>query len=305
MVSGFSKIKFGFAALLLTMSLCVSLPGHFAASETDPEQTTGTQPVPADQQGVSGTTDTGQPETEAPIKRRKNGKYNKWVSKNGYRFYYNEYGKKARGLTKIKDKKYLFDKRGRQQHGWQKVDNAYYYFYLTPGKKGCMARSTTINGITLKKNGKAKVDSGSQKMYCLLKCSSIVEQITKPGWSKGDKMRAAWRYMQSHYGYWGVIWYNYSNWAVYYAYQFFTKGGGSCEGLGCAWAFLANACGANSCVCVASGSGSGKLEDGHGWAEIDGLFYDPARARYESWKSSFYGLGSLYPNSSWYHRYRV
>ena len=171
MFSDFFRGKSGFAAALLTLCLCIGFQGCFAASETQPEQqgssstvNTGTEGSSSAAQGgsesVSGT-DTGTgtqnetPETETAVKRRKNGKYNKWEKKNGYRFYYNDRGRKARGLTKIKGKKYLFDKRGRQQHGWQKVNNAYYYFYLTPGKKGYMASNTTINGISLKKNGKA------------------------------------------------------------------------------------------------------------------------------------------------------
>ena len=60
------------------------------------------------------------------------------------------------------------------------------------------------------------------------------------------------------------------------------SGGGSCEGLGCLWAYLANACGASSCYSVCSG--------GHGWAEVEGLVYDPACARYDSRRDDYYAL---------------
>ena len=270
-------------AFLLLFQLTVRPVRATAAEETDPgtESTT-----PSTQPGteVPGT----EPVETKPVRKIKTYKP-KWEKKDGYAYYLNERRKKTRGLVKIGKNYYLFDKKGRQKHGWQKIGNDCYYFYLTPGKKGCMARKTTINGIYLKRSGKAKISSGNMKMYCLLKCSQIIESITKPSWSVGSKMSTAWHYMQNNYGYWNVIWHNYSNWGIYYTYQFFINRGGSCEGLGCAWAFLANACGASNCYCVCSG--------GHGWAEVNGLLYDPACARYDSRTSSYYGI----PSYMWGH----
>ena len=276
-------------AFLLLFQMAVR-PVRTVAAE---ESAAGTEEaaVPA-QTGTGETSESEGAETETPVtptvKKKKTYKP-KWVKKDGYAYYLNERRKKTKGLVKIGKKFYYFDKKGRQKHGWQKIGDDCYYFYLTNGKKGYMARNTTINGFKLKRNGKARGTSGSQKMYCLLKCSQIIEQITKPSWSVSAKMSTAWHYMQNNYGYWNVIWYNYPNWGVYYTYQFFINRGGSCEGLGCAWAFLANACGASNCYCVCSG--------GHGWAEVNGLLYDPACARYNYRTSTYYGI----PSYMWGH----
>ena len=47
----------------------------------------------------------------------------------------------------------------------------------------------------------------------------------------------------------------------------FDKGHGNCYAYGAAFAFLANAAGYTDVYAIYSG--------GHGWAEIDGLIYDP------------------------------
>ena len=202
-----------------------------------------------------------------------------WVEKNGYWYYYNSLGKKLKGMQKIGRKTYLFDKKGRQQVGWQKVGKHYYYFQIKNGRKATMVKNKTVNHVELKKNGRAIVTS-STRMNVLLRCSQIVESHTKPTWSKAQKMRTIWNWMQNNVGYWNVKYNHFGGWGLYYAAHTFSNNGGSCEGLGCLWAFLANACGASNCQCVASG--------GHGWAEVEGLVYDPACARYMRNPENYY-----------------
>ena len=251
-----------FAAVILMLILL--LPGAqsvFAAEVKDSAETGKTTTQQETEQSSQLT-----PKQLARLKRA-----NTWEKKNGYYYRYDKNGRRLTGLKRVRGKAYLFDSKGRQKVGWQKVGKAYYYFRIKNGRYAYMVKSKTVNGIYLKANGKATV-SNSTRMAMLWRCSQIVESHTKPTWSKSEKMAAVWSWFQNNVGYWNVIYHHFAGWGLYYANDTFTKNGGSCEGLGCAWAFLANACGAISCECVASG--------GHGWAEVDGLVYDPACARY-------------------------
>ena len=233
---------------------------------------------------------------------KKTKKYiHQWVVKDGYTYYYNRKGKKATGLKQLGERTYLFDKKGRQKIGWQKIGKAYYYFRNRPGKGGYMARGTTVNHITLRKNGKAVVNSAT-RMYCLMTSARIVEAVTRPAWGKYTKMRVVWNYFQSHFIYNGDPSFSLSgDWGARYAYNCFVARRASCEGLGFAWAFLANACGASNCVCVCSG--------GHGWAEVEGAVYDPSWAKVDT-RYSYYRMSkslsgyNRIPNYAAYGCYR-
>ena len=260
------KVHLCAAGFVLLVSMLLMTSGQFFA---DPVTTTDTTTV----QTPTVTT----PET--PVKKSKRA--NTWVEKKGYMYYYNDLGKKSTGKTKIGKRTYLFDNKGRQKVGWQKIGKSYYFFQIKKGKYGYMVKNKAINHIPLRGNGKASVTSGN-RIALLWRCSQIVEAHTKPTWDKATKMRTIWNWMQSNIGYWNVIYHHQAGWDVYYASLclFSSKPGGSCEGLGCLWAFLANACGAKNCYSVASG--------GHGWAEVEGLVYDPACARYMRHPGDYY-----------------
>ena len=270
------KRNAAFAAAALCL-LCICLLFSLSAFATEAE------PDPAAQQtGATGTdpnaTDPNSTPAPAPVQKKP-----RWVTKKGYCYHYNTLGKKDKGLVKIGKRKYLFDKKGRQQVGWQKVGKYYYYFRIRSGRQGYMLTDQTVNHIRLRKNGRATVTSGD-RIRLLYRCSQIVEGHTKPTMSKSEKMHTMWNWMQSNIGYWNVIWHESGDWDVDYATRCLPEnsGGGSCEGLGCLWAYLANACGASSCYSVCSG--------GHGWAEVEGLVYDPACARYDSRRDDYYAL---------------
>jgi len=261
--------RFFAAAVLMFILLLSGAHSIFAAEIKDSSGNSETSKITAPQETQL---------TEKQLARLKRA--NTWEKKDGYYYYYNNKGRKVTGMVKIRKRTFLFDSRGRQQVGWQKVGKSYYYFRIKGiGKYAYMVKNKTVNGIYLRKNGKAKV-SNPTRMAMLWKCSQIVESHTKPTWSKGEKMSAIWSWMQSNVGYWDVKFHHFDGWGLYYANHTFANNGGSCEGLGCIWAFLANACGANSCECVASG--------GHGWAEVDGLVYDPACARYMRNPGNYY-----------------
>ena len=254
-----SVIRKSLFMLLLVLSVC---SGSFHAAKADPAPVTPAGPeLPA-------------------VPANKSGHAEEWVRKNGYMYYYDSLGKKLTGMRKIGQKTYLFDKKGRQKTGWQKVGKSYYFFKMKNGKKGYMMRSKTVNQIPLRKNGKAT--SAGSRMALLWKCSQIVESHTKPTWSVSRKMSTVWHWFQSNIGYAGYSFHLSGDWDVYYASLCFSKGWASCEGLGCAWAYLANACGAGNCYSVS--------DTGHGWAEVDGLVYDPACARYDGHRDDYYAM---------------
>ncbi len=190
-----------------------------------------------------------------------------WVVKN-QRTYYQIDGKKQKGLQRINGKTYFFDSRGIQRTGWQKLEGDFYFFEIANGKKGYMKTSTKINGITLKKNGKAKLTKNStEKLEVLIKANKIVEKVTKPGMSKSEKLKKCYQYAMKQFQYRGSPkFYKTSKWELDYALDMFDEGHGSCYAYGAAMAFLANAVGYEDCYAISSG--------GHGWAEIDGNVYD-------------------------------
>ena len=55
-----------------------------------------------------------------PVSANAAPKTNQWVNKGGYRYYYNQKGKKVKNKVKQIGKfRYSFDKKGRMQTGWQ------------------------------------------------------------------------------------------------------------------------------------------------------------------------------------------
>lgn len=208
----------------------------------------------------------------------------RWVTKSQKVYYYNTKGRKVTGLKKINNKYYYFDKKGVQHIGWQKIKGNYYFFKIANGKKGYMAKSVKINGISLKKDGKARLTSASRsKLYVLIKANKIVEKITKPTMTKSQKLRKCFDYSIKHFQYRGSpTFYRTKNWDQKYALDMFDKGHGSCYSYGAAFAYLANAVGCKKAYAVSSG--------GHGWAEVDGKVYDPSWQIVDGRRHNYYGM---------------
>ncbi|MCI9489395.1 MAG: hypothetical protein HFG97_05190 [Dorea sp.] len=199
--------------------------------------------------------------------KAKASKKERWVTKRKQVYYYKS-GKKTTGLKEINGKYYYFDKKGVQHTGWQKIKGNYYFFRVANGKKGFMAKSTKVNGVTLKKNGRAKLNSDSRsRLNVLLKANKIAEKATKPTMSKEQKLRACFDYAVKNFQYRGApAFYKSAHWERSYALDMFDKGHGNCYSYGAAFAYLANAAGYKNAYAISSG--------GHGWAEVDGKVYD-------------------------------
>ena len=93
------------------------------------------------------------------------------------------------------------------------------------------------------------------------------------------------------------------DWPQIYANDMFVNGVGNCFSYGAAFAYMAKAIGYEDVYCCHSG--------GHGWAEIDGLVYDPEWSRHHFYYS-YYALsyntktdqnykGAIAPGYAWMH----
>ncbi|MCC8068132.1 MAG: hypothetical protein LIO94_13700, partial [Clostridiales bacterium] len=206
--------------------------------------------------------------TAMAASKKKNTGY---TAASGKVYYYDSNGKRVKDCKKkINGKFYYFDEKGVQRTGWQKIGNNYYYFKIAKRKKGYMVTSATVNGITLKANGKAKMTSYSkQKLPILYKANVMMQSITKCTDTKKEKLRKCFDYTRSYLSYAGLgSFHNQTNWDLYYATRIFVNGSttGDCYTYAVMFAYLANAVG-YQVNAVSSG--------GHGWAEIGNYVYDP------------------------------
>ena len=189
-----------------------------------------------------------------------------YMSKKGRAYYY-ENGKKVKGQQKqIGKKTYYFDKKGRQHVGWIEYKGHYYYYKIGAKKKGYLICNKTINGIKL--NSKGWAVNNKEKARLLAQANKIVFSITNFKMSQNQKNKACFLYIRN------INWRNLTsfksnlkNWDQYYASYAIFKGYGDCYTGGCGFAYLATAAGAKKVYAVSSG--------GHGWAEINGRYYDP------------------------------
>jgi len=210
-------------------------------------------------------------------------KANYWKTKSKKVYYYGKDGKKVKGLTKIGGKYYYFDSKGVQRTGWQKIDGSYYYFKVANKTKGYMVKNKKVNGIKLKKSGKASTSGNAKsKLKVLVKAQKYMQKATKPTQTKKQKLKSCWNYLLKHTKYTGYEKFKKtSHWDQTYALKIFDKGKGTCFAMGAAFAYLANACGYTKCYVVEG--------DGHGWAEIKGKVYDPSWATVDK-KHDYFGM---------------
>ena len=213
----------------------------------------------------------------AKSKTVKNG----WVKKNGTCYYYQN-GKKLTGLKKIGTKYFYFDKKGIQKTGWRKIKKDYYFFQIKKGKQGYMVCSRKVNGIQLKKSGKASVKTARnlRKAKLLVHYQEWADKLTKRSMTKKEKLLTVFNYLRKNLLYVGSIHLD------IYAEDFVIEGAEyiydtgtcfECHTIACATAYLANAIGYEDIqICAHSG---------HGWVEIEGLIYDTSLSRHN--KSSY------------------
>lgn len=131
-----------------------------------------------------------------PVSANAAPKTNQWVNKGGYRYYYNQKGKKVKNKVKQIGKfRYSFDKKGRMQTGWQIFGSKKAYFSK---KSGRMQVNKKVDGVKIGKSGyvkRSKTELKEQK--ALEKAKQILAKITTSKMSKSQKLYAAFQYMTS------------------------------------------------------------------------------------------------------------
>lgn len=206
-------------------------------------------------------------------------------------------GELANGTVTVNGKKLTFDK-GVLRTGMQTI-NGNKYYYNTSGviqKNGIVGSDkdgwyyadkngkidfSYSNGIT--QNGKdwnvmsgkaTKVKTKSDKT--LFRALKVVAKVTNKSMSKSQKLKACFNYTKNAYKELNprIPHYHGSDWPIIYANDMFVDGAGNCFSYGAAFAYMAKAIGYKNVYCCNSG--------GHGWAEVDGLVYDPEWSRHHA-----------------------
>ena len=237
---------------------------------------------------------------------------NTWRTVHGKRYFFNKYGasrhaiRKIAGtyyyftsgfclgtgksvrMVKVHGNQYLVDKDGETISGWRIFKKKLYHMT----KSGRVEKNVTVEGISLSKTGAAK-DGPKTRQF--LTAIPIVESITNPGMTKGQKVAACWNYVVGRCSYMGKYPANYSVGAFQdLSVNMLTTHTGNCYGYASAFAALARQCGCNAQVVYGLCRGSrDHRADGmtrHGWVCLDGLYYDP-EAQALGWKRGVYGWG--------------
>ena len=197
---------------------------------------------------------------------------------------------------------------GKLRPGWTQVGEKWVYFHadgsvtkgteirygeLPDGRKG---NWYTVDGVidteyrgALEADGEKWIVSGGEAKKVeteadrtLYRAHRLLASITTADMSKEKKLRKCFVYVRDAYRerrprsphYHGM------DWPVVYANDMFVRGYGNCFSFASAFAYLAKAIGYENVYCCNSGT--------HGWAEINGLIYDPEQSKNHS-NSTYYG----------------
>ena len=182
------------------------------------------------------------------------------------------------GMQTINENKYYYNTSGvLQKNGIVGSDKDGWYYADKNGK----IDFSYSNGIT--QNGKdwnvmsgkaTRVKTKSDKT--LFRALKVVAKVTNKSMSKSQKLKACFNYTKNAYKELNprIPHYHGSDWPIIYANDMFVDGAGNCFSYGAAFAYMAKAIGYKNVYCCNSG--------GHGWAEVDGLVYDPEWSRHHA-----------------------
>ncbi|MBQ1977356.1 MAG: hypothetical protein II225_01265, partial [Ruminococcus sp.] len=219
---------------------------------------------------------------------------------NETKYYYN--GELANGTINVNGTDCYFNN-GLFRSGYQKIGGNDYYY----GANGAIMKNgivgsdkdgwryadstgkidyTCCNGVTqhgykwIVINGMARkvvTDSDLTLFYA----AKEVAKVTKPTMTKQQKLKACFDYCKVAYAEFNprIPHYKGMDWPIVYANDMFVGTGGNCLSYGAAFAYMAKAIGYTEVYACHSG--------GHGWAEIDGLIYDPEWSKHRFYHSYF------------------
>ena len=210
-----------------------------------------------------------------------------YVTINGATYYYNSSGVlQKNGIVGTKEEGFCYaDKNGKIDYSFTGIaQNSNGYWYFIKGKLDFTYRNAvTYNSSDWNViNGKAtKVTNEEQRT--LFRAFKLLSKITDSSMTKSQKLKKCFDYVKGAYIEKNprIPHYKGMDWPVIYANDMFVNGTGNCFSYAACFAYLAKAIGYENVYCCHSG--------GHGWAEIDGLVYDPEWSRHHS-KYTYYAL---------------
>ncbi|MBO4862742.1 MAG: hypothetical protein J5517_00100 [Eubacterium sp.] len=254
---------------------------------------------------------------EAQAAKKKTG----WVTKKGYKYYYDEEGKLQTGFVEIKGNTYYFAPKkittkitgssetivpkGAMLKGWYKIKKKYYYFDRSTGK---MAKNKKVDAIKLTKTGAAKTSSyNKKKMNLMILARERMMVLTNASDKKEAKLKKCFDWCKKT----PYIGYHFlknerskKGWDILFASDILdpsahTTAAGECTAMAASFAYLAHECGYKT-VYIVDDDRSLK-GDNHSWAEINGKIYDPLFARTSGKGGDEANFGGTYKSSDYGH----
>ena len=217
-----------------------------------------------------------------------------WITDKNKRYYLSGSGVMATKWIHIGDDWFYANKSGAQQNGWVKSGSKWYW--LQADKQGLMLTNAlqTIGDkqYSFDSNGamrtNAVVDLDNNKVGYATSSGAIASVGVKEdgklvlrnaqgapltGW---QKLRAAFNHIRDDFREYNprIPHMKSVGWETVYADDIFVRRGGNCLSCAAAMAFMAKAAGYENVYACNSG--------GHGWAEVDGLVYDPEWTRHNA-----------------------
>lgn len=205
-----------------------------------------------------------------------------WLALNGSWYFLDESGRMCTGWLERGENRYYFSSSGVMQTGWCLVGEDWYYL----GSSGAAAGEGILE-IGGKKYafGENGVWRGEQNETFFAAAEFIEShEIVTDDMTREEKLRACFDWLANKKNFsesnpW-IPHYKGVDWPERYASYFFEHTTGNCFGVNAAFAYMAKALGYEAVCCCNSGA--------HGWAEVDGLVYDPEWSRYHT--GNFYAL---------------
>lgn len=215
------------------------------------------------------------------------------VKVKGNQYYKYANGKKAKSeFITIGKKTYYFAQNGVMEKGWMKKGKEYYYFDRTTGVQ---KKKTTVDGIKINKDGKAKKTAyNTKKIAVMITAKNVVKENTKVTDSKSEKRKKMFEWViKKPYQRYRVLprVKGKKGWELDFANDIFKKGRGCCVSGACAFSFLVRECGYTAYVCD---------NGAHAWAEINGRVFDTVfakkrnRREYKKYYNSTYKVAGLH-----------
>lgn len=179
--------------------------------------------------------------------------------------------KNLKGFVKENDKGYFYNENSElQKNGIVGSETAGYYYADENG----VIDLGLCNGMTIDGKDYNVIEGKvtpviTQSDGCLFRALQAVAECTEPSMLKEDKLRSAFEYLKTNYleGVRHDPPYMEQDWYIVYCDDIFVYGKGDCYSYGAAFAYMAKGIGYEESYACTSG--------GHGWAEVDGLVYDP------------------------------